>query len=252
MPSKTLTTVPKISVKIWRPLLEKLDSKLERACLRRDAYLSKVLAVELDHLDDEVSIPNSQASYDYIASRLDQLDRKLVSLAISPEMAARVNEICSRKKIVRDSFFNRLFLMLAASPKAIDFLLFQDYEGDWRNHVWSDHNDDHLFFQNGFDPLGAAIDPFEATRCGIALMSKNEKFEDYVEPTSGKTIKVVREAAGGVVEPCPSFYTIEFDQKISGHDLAGLNCYLPNRSIPGTDAALAYRAKLDDILEAFL
>ncbi len=252
MPAKTLKTVPKISVKIWTPILEKLDSKLEKACLRRDAYLSKVLTVELDHLDAEVSIPNSQASYDYIASRLKQLDSKLVSLAISPEAAARVNDICDRKKIVRDAFFNRLFLMLAASPKFIDALLFPDFDGNWRSEVWTEFKHDGPFIQNGFDPLEAPIDPFCAIRWGIDLMNESEKFEDYVDTASGKTFKVVPASIRPAVEPCPSFYTIEFDQKFDNHDLAGLNCYLPDRSIPGTDAELAYRAKLDDILEAFL
>ena len=73
MATKTLKTVPKISVKIWRPILDKLDAKIESACLRRDAYLAKVLEVELDWLDQEVSIPNSQASYDYVLERLDRL-----------------------------------------------------------------------------------------------------------------------------------------------------------------------------------
>ena len=37
---KPLKTPPKISVKIWRPIIEKLDAKLDAACLRRDAYLA--------------------------------------------------------------------------------------------------------------------------------------------------------------------------------------------------------------------
>ena len=104
MATKTLKTVPKISVKIWRPILDKLEAKIESACLRRDAYLAKVLEVELDWLDQEVSIPNSQASYDYVLERLDRLDRKLVSLALPQELTARLNDICSRKRIVRDAF----------------------------------------------------------------------------------------------------------------------------------------------------
>ena len=79
MAAKALKTTPKISVKIWRPLIDKFDAKIELACLRRDAYLNKVLDVELNFLDEEVSIPNSQASYDYVFDRLDRLDRKLVT-----------------------------------------------------------------------------------------------------------------------------------------------------------------------------
>lgn len=43
MANKVLKTVPKISVKIWRPLIEKFDEKMDEACLRRDAYLAKLL-----------------------------------------------------------------------------------------------------------------------------------------------------------------------------------------------------------------
>ena len=110
MAAKILKTIPKISVKLWRPIIEKFDLKIEAACLRRDSYLNKVLEVELDWLDHEVSVPNSQASYEYVFSCLDQLDRKLVSLALSPQLTERLNEICSRKRIVRDAFFNRIFL----------------------------------------------------------------------------------------------------------------------------------------------
>ena len=76
-------TAPKISVKIWEPIIEKLDTKIKSACLRRDAYLNKILEVELDWLDDEVSIPNSPASYDFVFDRLQELKLKLVSLACS-------------------------------------------------------------------------------------------------------------------------------------------------------------------------
>ena len=37
-----------ISVRIWRPILEKLEAKLEAACLRRDAYLRRVLELEIE------------------------------------------------------------------------------------------------------------------------------------------------------------------------------------------------------------
>jgi hypothetical protein len=42
--TKIVKTIPKSSVKIWRPIVEKLDQTIETACLRRDAYLAKVLA----------------------------------------------------------------------------------------------------------------------------------------------------------------------------------------------------------------
>ncbi len=247
MATKTLKTVPKISVKIWRPTIEKLDQKIETACLRRDAYLAKVLETELNWLDQEVSIPNSKASYDYVFDRLDQLDRKLVSLALPTELTQRLNGICARKRIVRDAFFNRVFLLLAASPKVVDTLLFGDVGGHWRTEVWSENKHDGPFFQNGFYPLEPMIDPFWAVRNGLDLYAVDAGLEDYVEPTSGKTIRVQTVLAG---EPMPadSLYTTIFEQKVLGHDLHGLSCYFPDWRIPDHAAATAHNLKLDELL----
>jgi hypothetical protein len=249
METKTLKTTPKISVKIWRPTIEKLEKKLEAACLRRDAYLTKVLEVELNYLDEEVSIPNSQASHDYVLKQLDQLDRKLVSLALPPELTARLNEICSRKRIVRDAFFNRLFLLLAASPENIDKLLFRYAGWDWRTEVWTENKHDGPFFQNGFYPLDPTIDPFWAIRNGLEMCVNKEELEDYIEPTSGKKIRIQRHLIGKKT-PADSLYTTIFEQKVRDNDtnLHGLSCYMPDWRIPGQVAEQEYSAKLDQLL----
>lgn len=244
MATKTLKTIPKISVKIWKPIIEKLDEKIATACLRRDAYLHKVLEVEIDHLDAEVSIPNSQASYDFVFKRLEELNPKLVSLALPPELTTRLNEVCARKRIVRNAFFNRIFLLLAASPKVVDTLLFGSDE--WRKEVWSEYKHEGPFFQNGFYPLEPIIDPFWAVRTGMELYALDAGLEEYVEPTSGKTIHVERDSTG-VIAPAKSLYSTVFEHKIRDHDLLGLSCYLPDWRIPGHDAELQHRAKLDEL-----
>jgi hypothetical protein len=246
MPTKQLKTTPKISVKIWRPIIRKLDAKIDSACLRRDAYLAKVLEVELDWLEQEVSIPNSQASYDFVFERLDRLDRKLVSLALPPELTTRLTEICHRKRIVRDAFFNRVFLLLAAAPKVVDTLLFRGFDGDWRSLVWSENKHDGPFFQNGFYPMEPRVDPFWAMRCALAD-HEGEGVEDYVEPVSGKSIRMQRDLAGKPM-PLNSLYTTLFDQKAGADDLLGLNCYVPDHRIPGHDAERVAQSKLDELL----
>ncbi|MFL9951120.1 hypothetical protein PQR68_34540 [Paraburkholderia agricolaris] len=247
MATKTLKTVSKISVKIWRPIIEKLEAKMETACLRRDAYLSKVLGIELDRLDHEVSIPNSQASYDYVFDRLDRLDRKLVSLALPSELTARLNDICSRKRIVRDAFFNRLFLLLAVEPQVVDALLFGDVGDGWRTEVWSENKNDGPFFQNGFYPLEPTIDPFWAIRNGLELYACDEELEDYIEPASGKSSRVKRDLLGAAM-PEDSLYTIIFERKVRDGDLLGLSCYMPDLRVPGQKAEQEHRAKLDELL----
>jgi hypothetical protein len=178
---KPLKIPPKISVKIWRPIIDKLDAKLDAACLRRDAYLAKLLATELHHLDAEVSLPNSPAAHDFTLERLDACDRKLVSIALAPALAGRLAAICTRKRIVRDAFFNRIFLLLAVSPKTIDTLFFPD-EPKWRTAVWSEFKHDGPFFESGFYPLEAPVDPFWAIRAGLELFNDGAGAEDYEVP----------------------------------------------------------------------
>src|SRR6266567_8140353 len=105
-------TEQKISVRIWRPLIVRVNEKIKAACLRRDPYLASVLAHELPLLDREICVPNSAAAEAFVTDRLDQMDRKLVSLALPPESTAQLSEICARKRIVRDAFFNRMFFLL--------------------------------------------------------------------------------------------------------------------------------------------
>jgi len=251
MATKTLKTPPKISVKIWRPILEKFDAKIERACLRRDAYLARVLEAELSRLDEEVSIPNSEASYEYVFERLDRLDRKLVSLALPTALTQQLNEICARKRIVRDAFFNRVFLLLAASPKVVDMLLFGDAADDWRSNVWSEFKHDGVGFQSSFYPLEPMVDPFWAVRCGLDMYASDAGLKDYVEPTSGKMIRIQTNLTE---EPMPadSVYTTIFEHKIKEDDLHGFSCYFPDWRIPNHAAEKAHNTKLDDLLGGVL
>jgi hypothetical protein len=239
----------KISVKIWRPLADALDAKLDTACLRRDAYLAKLLAGEMQRLDAEVSLPNSPTAHAFVADRLDALDRKLVSIALDPKIAEQLHAICARKNIVRDAFFNRLYLLLAASPKRIDQLLFPD-EPKWRTAVWSEYKHDGPFFESGFYPLSEPADPFWAIRAGLELFYPASGAEDYEVPGLGTRVKVVR-GAGGQPEPVPALHNILFDQKVEGgFDLLGLNCYVADWCIPGHEAQRRHAKALDELLES--
>ena len=239
----------KISVKIWRPIINKLDAKIEASCLRRDAYLAKVLEGELTELDREVCLPNSQAAHDHVLEELDKLDRKLVSLALPPALAERLKDICSRKRIVRDAFFNRLFLLLAASPKSIDVLFFSSWTDDWRGEVWREYKHEGPFFQNGFYPLEAVVDPFWAMRCALELAeSDNGAVDRITDPTTGSEGKVIRDISGEVV-PVESVYTKVLDKKIGDNSLVGMSCHFPDHLIPGHATEKVHNAKLDELLE---
>jgi hypothetical protein len=241
-------TEQKISVKIWRPLIARFNQKIKTACLRRDPYLASVLAHELPFLDQEISVANSAAVEAFVADRLDQLDRKLVSLALPPELTGQLNEICARKRIVRDAFFNRVFLLLAAQPRLLDALLFPD-EPDWRAEIWSEYRNDGPFFQNGFYPLEPEVNPFWALRVGLEVrVERDESVEDYVDPASGKTMQVTRDLTGAAM-PIPGVYSTVLEAPSGKTDLVGLSCFLPDSRVPGSPAAQVLHSKLDELLE---
>lgn len=236
----------KIGTKIWRPILEKFDKKIEAACLRRDAYLSRVLQIELDCLDNEVPIPNSPVASKFIADRLAVLDCKPVGLTLPMELITRLNAICAVKRISRDAFFNRLLLLLASSPKAIDHLLFQ-YVGDWD---WKAAVKEKFDVPDELYPLSrVSIDPLWAIREGLNLMNEENAIElsEYQEPETGKLIKVVRDVPTGYLPPLSVYTTTFNDAQIKGSDLYGLNCYIADQHIPGHPADAARRKTLDEI-----
>lgn len=202
--------VKKIAAKIWQPVIDKLDKKMELGCLRRDAYIGKILAIELERLDEEITQANSEAARDFVAKKLNHLNRKVVTFTLQADLVERLDEICARKRIVRDAFFNRILLLLTATPSQIQRLLLLD--SDWRNTVWNEHVCDWGFFPDIFYPLEPDVDPFRVIREGIKLSNEKQGADNAF-----------------------SFYrTMLTDRHFKDRDLFGLNCYLPDIFIPNT------------------
>lgn len=238
------TTTPKISVRIWTPVIEKLDQKLEAQSLRRDAYLNKVLETELPYLDLEVSLANSPAAEAFIATRLDLLPRKPMSLTLRPELIEQLTDICRRKRIVRDAFFNRLFFLLAAKPKGIDTLFFGNSTGEWKKTLWESTKRDRDFWMSGLYPLEPVPTPFWAIRTFFQIQAEETATEEYQDPDTGKTLWVVRDE--DTVRPMDNVHTVFFSNEFKDADLTGLNCYVSDRHVPDTAAG---RKALDDLLD---
>lgn len=83
------------------------------------------------------------------------------------------------------------------------------------------------------------------------IYAEDKGLEDYIEPTSGKRIRVKRDL-GGAILPADSLYTIVFEQTVRNSDknLLGLSCYMPDVLIPGHEAEKEHREKLDELLAA--
>lgn len=240
--------IKKTSVKVWRPIIEKLDDQMESACLRRDAYINRLLEQELPRLNQEVSIPNSPEAQMQIATRLDHLDRKPLSLAIRRDLLDELNAMCASKRIVRDAFFNRLFLALVVGPKFISRLFF-DGSDEWQMRVWEECRSDGVFFERGFSQLDQAIDPFWAIREGISLYGPSGEAVIQVDSATGFEVTVVKNPMDGEIQPLDSFYTTAWDQNtLPKVDLFGMNTYVPNSQVPGHPAAEARIALLDELL----
>lgn len=216
-----MQTIKKIGVKVWQPIIDKLDRKIESGCLRRDAYINQILSIEIDRLDEEITQPNSEAARNFIVRKLNCLNRKMVTFSLRSDLVDRLDEICASKLIVRDAFFNRILLMLAAKPSILERLFIGVLDFDWKKKVWDEHACDWGLFGSTLHPLEPNIDPFFFIREGIRLTQKE---------------------LGNTGNP---FYMVQLtDRHIKDRDLFGLNCYFPDIDVPRTQA---FKELLDDL-----
>lgn len=220
--------VQKVSVKIWRDLIPKLDKKIEAACLRRDAYLSKVIGTEVQRLESDVCVPNSDQAFAFISKRLDRLDRKLVSFTLDAIVAEHLNKVCADKRIVRDAFFNRLIFWLVASPNVVDRILGDNWESNLREaelaigvHRGVSYPLDDSVIDSLVDPLWPVHQHFKLLRDGTLATSID----------AGQEVDALAQSSS------PNFYTCMLNDKyIKNVDLTGLNTYLFDIDVPGTAA----------------
>jgi hypothetical protein len=223
MTSDNSRLTQKISVKVWRPIVEKLDKRMSAACLRRDAYLTRVLEVELKQLDEEVRNASSEMARTFITNKLEAMpDRKLVSLTLRTDLVERLGEICERKRIVRDSFLNRLLLLLSASTTVFDHLL--NLDQDWKRKLLREYKNE-TFFENTFYPIEDDINPFWAVRDWIDLNDPTGQSDDE-----------------GI------YTTFWGEERFNNIDLTGLNCFVHDWRIPNHPAEIARRKDLDELL----
>lgn len=241
---KTKAVQTKTSVRIWAPILKKLEGKFDDACIRRDAYLAKVFAREVEYLAQEITVPNSPASYDHIASLHREARFSLISIALPRTLTDRINEVCKQKNVVRDAFFNRVLLLLAIDPKQLDRLMFPTLDQSWVEEFIREIGPNDSCWFEYLQPLRAEIDPFDSIRCVLK----------WVEDGESQASPDVRLLAGKIDEDeLPDrLYTIVFKGRSSGEsgvDMALFNCHLPAHLVPGSDAEKRHEAELDALMK---
>jgi hypothetical protein len=218
----------KLTIAIWDRLFSLLEERTETCHQRRDSLLEHVIALEIDHLRDDLPQANSGPARSHIEHHLKLLltdAKKQMSLSLSPETALKLEAVCREKNVPRESFLNRIILLLVAKPAFLDDALFgldpQDAHGI-RVKIKNEFSLN-LELENGFAPLpmisSILIDPFWGYRAMTEVLS-NDGDEDY------------------------TLYGMAFRDR----SLIGLNCYLPDSEIPGTQEYLATQTRLGQIL----
>jgi len=220
---------PQLFAKLWRPVLRKFSSTVERACLRRDAYLDHVFAHEAGVLKDELPCPNSPAARAYLRGKLEELDRVPVNFSLSPATIEAVNRACEELNVIRDCFINRVLFLLSADMKTCEAVIdikFRDYLGE----ILGEHDRDFLYaplFGGGLDAVSEIVssDPFWALR--NAMDHAREKRQEEVEPLHACVIlpQLFKDNPPGAIT---------------------LNCYLPDAYVPEPPAA---KKALEELLE---
>lgn len=193
----------KISIKVLRPLFNKLSAKCDEACIRRDAYLDHLFSVEINKLESELTMPNTPETEQLLSRSFKELDTVQVGINLSTELANRIGHVCAAKRVPRECWMNRVFLLLVAKPETIDTLFFSGYEGNWRNEIWEHFENDPETQREAFDRFSNHLDPFAWLREGIFFLV-NE----------GKTSE----------ESSKGLYKTIFPPLLGQVPLAGLNC----------------------------
>ena len=211
-------TRTKLTVRLWERLFNLLGERTEAICLRRDTLLEQVIANEINHLESDLPKPNSSAARAHIEHHFKLLLKsgsRQISLAMSPDIAKQLEAVCTEKNVPREAFLNRVILLLVAQPAFIDDALFELNSAD-AHQIRTDIKHEYslnMELANGFAPLpmiaDILVDPFWGYR---AMMEKISKGTDDKHTLYGKSF--MRD------------------------DLIGLNCYLPDECVPGTNANL--------------
>lgn len=218
----------KLTIQIWDRLFNLLEQRTAEICQRRDALLERVIANEIDHLRDDLPVANSEAARAHIEHHLKLLlsgSKRQITLSLSPDTATRLDEVCTEKNVPREAFLNRVILFLVAKPTFLDAALFglkPDVAHEMRTDIKNQYSVN-LELENGFAPLpmiaDILADPFWGYRAMAAEVSTD---------------------AGGDY----TLYGMPFGQK----NFLGLNCFVADAEVPGTDAYLAAQQEADQML----
>jgi len=221
-PNKRAGRAGKIMVRASTLVLDALEKRVESVCLRRDAFLERVIRKEVEHLSEEVRIPNSDAARRCIEDNLRLLDSRPINLTLTELTVGRMEEVCKEKNTPRDAFINRILLCLVAPPSVLHVIfgvhelkeeVLEEWETPGFGSLWSPLRSMEEFVE----------DPFWFVRACMEVERKQSGDEDV------------------------TFYQAYIPDNLFGEKVRGtlgLNVYLPDSLVP---AHPGERALLDDL-----
>lgn len=200
----------KITIKVYEPLINALNKSLNSNFIKRDSFLNHMIKLETPRLEHDMKdLKLSNQARRYISGELKRLGTKTLNVVVDKDTSESLKKVISETNIVRDSFINRLILMLLSPEDLLQHL-----------EIPTVVTDD-LYF--GYD--GISTRPLK----GINTILEDPLFylRTAIEYTSYKGI-----------------YTLSLPNK-----LTGMSCYLENRDIPGTKEFLEHRTEMEDVAE---
>ena len=234
MHSMATKTIPrtKLTVRIWGHLFNLLEEWVEACGFRRDTFLEKIIGHEVGLLGDELPQSNSDAARAHIEHHLKLMFKsghKQMSLSMSADVAEELASICKDKNVPREAFLNRLIMLLVEKPEFLDRHFFGLYDVNDARSLRIDVTNEYgqsAELESRFAPLpmiaAVVADPFGLYRAMLEIRSVEQ----------GKSYTLY-----GLQMPHPS--------------LLGLNCYLPDDSVPGTpefNAAKSAEKEMEDLI----
>lgn len=214
----------KISFKIYKPLLEIINTQFRSLPLSRDSFLNGLIYSECRYLEKELKGKPalSTRANRYISAKLNGLDKlkegvKQVNIVVDKETADYLNKVVSEKNIVRDAFLNRLFLFLAAPPNLFNWSCFSGVEKT--TEYWP-QDELKVLHVSPLQYVSEALrDPFEMLRQSFERV---ERVDDVV-----------------------GLYLLQLPEKYTG-----FTCFMEDKEVPGTEEYEKDQAELAELLNS--
>lgn len=119
----------KVTAKIFDPVYVEFDRQMTRSMLKRDAFLDRVISVEIPHLRNNLKGKQlSPRAKKYISGCLKSMGGahtaglRAVNVSLTQDTADALREVVSELNLQRDAFLNWLIVLLRSTDQLLERL----------------------------------------------------------------------------------------------------------------------------------